>query len=157
MSRRITRAVIVFGVLFSAAQLVRPERANPPTDFGRTIGAHVGTPTAVPVILDRACGDCHSNATMWRPYTRIAPLSWVMAYAVTHGRKAVNFSEWAGYSPEQQRMLLEVSCQDVTSGKMPGAYTLLRPETRLSDQEIETICMAARLNGATAAVERRQP
>jgi len=30
-----------------------------------------------------------------------------------------------------------------TKGKMPGAYTLLRPETRLSSQDVETICAAA--------------
>ena len=31
-----------------------------------------------------------------------------------------------------------------TNGKMPGAYTLLRTETRLSPQDVETICAAAR-------------
>ena len=64
--------------------------------------------------------------------------------AVKEGRKAINFSEWAAYSPDQQRMLLAVSCDDATGGKMPGPYTLLRPETRLSPQDIETICTAAR-------------
>lgn len=157
MSSRTARAGIAFAVVFAATQLVRPEQTNPPIDVGRTIAAHAATPASLPAILDRACGDCHSNATVWRSYTRIAPLSWLMAYAVTHGRKAVNFSEWGGYSPEQQRLLLDVSCQDVTSGKMPSVYTLLRPETRLSDQEIKTICAAAR-NTATAAVaDRRQP
>ena len=67
-----------------------------------------------------------------------------MAYGVTKGRRAVNFSEWAGYSREQRRMLLSQSCEDVTNGKMPGVYTLLRPETRLSAHDIETICTAAR-------------
>src|SRR5688572_28014999 len=50
-----------------------------------------------------------------------------MAQAVTEGRKAVNFSEWAAYSPDQQRTLLAVSCDDATSGRMPGPYTLVRP------------------------------
>jgi hypothetical protein len=35
MSRRLTRAVVVFLVVFAAAQLVRPERANPATDASR--------------------------------------------------------------------------------------------------------------------------
>ena len=60
------------------------------------------------------------------------------------GRKAVNFSEWAAYPPEQQRKLLVESCQDASAGKMPGPYTLLHPEVRLSGQDVETICAAAR-------------
>jgi hypothetical protein len=157
MSTRTTRAVVVLAVVFAAAQLVRPGQVNPVTDPGRTIRAHAGTANQLAPIFDRACRDCHSNETVWRPYTQVAPLSWLMAYAVTQGRKTVNFSEWGGYSPEQQRLLLEVSCQDVTSGKMPGAYTRLRPETRLSAGDIETICAAARGASASAAAQRRQP
>ena len=67
-----------------------------------------------------------------------------MAHEVAAGRKAVNFSEWAAYSPAQQQVLLAVSCDDAKSGKMPGPYTLLHPEMRLSAQDVETICSAAR-------------
>ena len=67
-----------------------------------------------------------------------------MAQAVKEGRNAVNFSAWTGYQPAQQRLLLAMSCDDATKGKMPGVYTLLHPETRLSPQDVETICAAAR-------------
>ena len=143
MSRRLKLAVVVF-VVFAAAQLVRPERANPAIDASRTIQAHSGTASGLVAVLDRACSDCHSNRTVWPWYTEIAPLSWLMAYGVTAGRKAVNFSEWAAYPPEQQRKLLVESCQDASEGKMPGPYTLLHPEVRLSAQDVETICAAAR-------------
>jgi hypothetical protein len=156
MRRRTTQAVVVFVVAFAAAQFVRPERTNPDTDPSGTIGAHPGTASGLAPILDRACGDCHSNATVWPSYTQIAPVSWLMAYAVTQGRKAVNFSEWGGYSSEQRRLLLDMSCQDVMSGRMPSVYTLLRPETRLSAQDIGTICAAARGAAAKGAAERRQ-
>jgi hypothetical protein len=69
---------------------------------------------------------------------------------VAEGRKAVNFSEWALYPPDVQRTLLSVSCQDATSGRMPGLYTLVRPETKLSPRNVETIC-AARQAEADAA------
>lgn len=141
--RRLKQAALVFLVVFAAAQLVRPARANPATDASRTIQAHLGTTTGLAAVLDRSCRDCHSNATVWPSYTQIAPLSWLMASAVTKGRSAVNFSEWGAYAPAVQRMLLSASCQDVSSGKMPGVYTLVRPETRLSPQDIETICTAA--------------
>jgi hypothetical protein len=145
------QAAVVFVVVFAAAQLVRPERANPATDVSRTIQAQIGTAGALAAVLDRSCRDCHSNNTVWPWYTHIAPLSWLMARGVAEGRKAVNFSEWASYPPDVQRTLLSVSCQDATSGKMPGPYTLVRPETKLSPQDIEAICAAARQAEATAA------
>ena len=151
MSRRLKQAAVVFIIVLAAAQLVRPERANPATDASRTIQAHRGTTSGLVAVLDRACSDCHSNATVWPWYTQVAPVSWLMAQAVTEGRKAVNFSEWAAYPPERQRKLLVESCQDASEGKMPGPYTLLHPETRLSAQDIETICAAARQAEADAA------
>jgi Haem-binding domain len=155
VGRRLKQAAVVFVVVFATAQLVRPERANPATDAARTIQAHAGTTGELAAVLDRSCRDCHSNNTVWPWYTQIAPASWLMAYGVREGRKAVNFSEWAAYPPEAQRTLLSVSCQDATSGKMPGPYTLVRPDTKLSPQDIETICTAARQADANAADGRR--
>lgn len=144
MSRRPKQAFVAFVVIFAAAQLVRPDRANPATDPGRTIHAQVADASGLAAVLDRSCRDCHSNGTVWPWYTRVAPVSWLMASGVTKGRQAVNFSEWGAYPPDVRRTLLSSSCQDVASGKMPGVYALLRPETRLSPQDIETICTAAR-------------
>ena len=144
MARRLKWAAVVFVIIFAAAQLVRPDRANPATDASRTIQAHMGTASGLVAVLDRGCRDCHSNETVWPWYTGIAPLSWLMASAVAEGRQAVNFSEWTAYSSDQQRILLAMSCDDATSGKMPGVYTRLRPETRLSAQDVEAICAASR-------------
>jgi heme-binding protein len=157
MGRRLMQATVAVAVLFAAAQLIRPDRNNPPTDPSRTIQAHAGTTPEFAAVLDRSCRDCHSNNTVWPRSTQIAPLSWLMARGVAEGRKAVNFSEWASYPPDVQRTLLTVSCQDVSSGKMPGAYTRVRPETKLSSQDIETICAAARQADANAADGRRHP
>ena len=144
MRRRLKQGAVVFIAVVAGAQLVRPARANPPTDPSRTIGAALGTTSALPPVLDRACGDCHSNNTVRSWYTQVAPLSWLMARAVADGRKAMNFSEWAGYPPEVQHTLLSASCEAATSGKMPGPYTLFRPAAKLSPQDVETICAAAR-------------
>jgi len=145
MNRRFIKAVVVLVGAFAAAQLVRPERANPPTDPRRTIQAHAGTSSELVAVLDRACGDCHSNGTVWQRYTQVAPVSWVIVHGVAEGRRAVNFSEWAGYPPDVQRQLLTQSCRAASSGAMPGRpFTLLRPDARLSPQDVETICAAAR-------------
>jgi hypothetical protein len=142
MSRRLKQAAVVLVLLFAAAQLIRPNRSNPPVDESRTIQAHAGTASGLVAVLDRSCGDCHSNQTVWPWYSEIAPLSWLMAYAVNEGRKAVNFSEWTAYTGDQQQTLLAQSCGDVSQGKMPGAYTWVRPDTKLSPQDIELVCAA---------------
>ena len=144
MSKRLKQGLVVFVIAFAAAQLIRPNRSSPAIDAARTFRAHAAGADEAAAVLDRSCRDCHSNETAWPWYTGIAPVSWLMAYGVTQGRRSVNFSEWAAYPPERQRALLDESCRDATTGKMPGAYTWLRPETRLSPRDIETICAAAR-------------
>ena len=47
-----------------AAELIRIT-----TDPGRTIQAYAGTTSELSAVLDRSCGDCHSNNTVW-PGTR---------------------------------------------------------------------------------------
>lgn len=154
MRLRLKHAAAVFIILFAVAQLLRPQRVNRPTDAGGTIQAHLGTTNPLVAVLDRSCGDCHSNHTAWPWYAQVAPVSWLMAKAVTEGRRAVNFSEWAAYPASTQRALLSASCQDAAEGRMPGLYAMLRPRTRLSPQDIDTICAAARQTDANAADRR---
>lgn len=149
MSRRLTQvALVVVAVPVAAvvaAQLVRPARTNPAIDATRTLQAQVGGASALVAVVDRSCGDCHSNGTVWARYPDAGPISWVIARGVTEGRTALNFSEWASYSPETRRALLAASCRDATAGTMPmSAYLRLRPEARLSAQDIATICAASR-------------
>lgn len=144
MGRRLKQVAVGFIVVVLAAQLIRPDGTNPPTDPRHTIQAQVGTPSALAAVLDRSCRDCHSNGTVWQWYTHVAPVSWLMASGVKQGRNVVNFSEWTTYPLGQQRALLAASCQAVKAGKMPGVYARLRPETRLSQEDIETICAASR-------------
>jgi hypothetical protein len=151
MSKRLKQAALVLVAVIAAIQFVRPDRANPPTDPSRTIRSHRTTTSGLAAVLDRSCADCHSNDTVWPWYTQVAPLSWLMAYGVAEGRRAVNFSDWAAYPPEQQRILLALSCQDASEGKMPGVYTWLHPEMRLSPEDVGTICSAARQADADAA------
>ncbi len=148
MIRKLAVVVGVLVLLFAAAQFVRPEVANPPVVPDRTIAARLGAASPLPPVLDRACGDCHSNQTEWPGWTNVAPLSWLMADGVNEGRKAVNFSEWATYPPKRQDALLDQSCRDATDGKMPpAAYTMFKPRARLSNRDVKTLCAAARETG----------
>src|SRR6188474_3266116 len=46
------------------------------------------------VLAQRACFDCHSNETTWPWYSRVAPVSWLVAKDVADGRRHLNFSAW---------------------------------------------------------------
>lgn len=160
MGRRFGKMIVVvivgLAVFFAVAQLIRPERTNPKTDPARTIQAQAGASGPLIAVLDRSCGDCHSNATDWSRYTTVAPFSWVVSYAVNTGRKTLNFSEWGAYTAAQQHALLNASCNSVTQGKMPGGiYTRLRPESRLSSEDIGVICAAARETVAASTSTRQ--
>jgi mono/diheme cytochrome c family protein len=82
----------------------------------------------------RACFDCHSNETKWPWYSNIAPLSWLIQRDVEEGRDELNWSEWDLRSEGDE------SAETVIEGSMPpGTYSILHPEARLSDQEIDAL------------------
>lgn len=147
-SKPLKWAGVTFAVpiaLFASAQLVRPQQLALGTDPSHTIAASFAASTGLAPVLDRACGDCHSNTMAPRWYARIAPFSIVMARGAVKGRLAVNFAEWPTYSSEQQRAFLTLSCADAKTGKMPmAAYLRFRLDAKLSARDVETICGAAR-------------
>jgi hypothetical protein len=160
MRKTLEGAVSVVALLVAtvAAGQGVPSGANSPADSSRSIQAQPATSSALAAVLNRSCGDCHSNAMQPGWYTRVPPFSTLMARGAKEGRKAVNFSEWTSYSPEQQRTLLLASCKDATLGKMPmKSYVRLRADAQLSAPDVETICSAARdLTSAPVVSATRQ-
>jgi mono/diheme cytochrome c family protein len=129
IKKTVVTVVVVGLVLALAIQLVPVNRADP---------ASVAEPSwdspATRALLKQACFDCHSNETEWPWYSRIAPVSWLLAHDVQEGRSNLNFSEWEagmGGAP----LLVEVT-RAVEGGQMPPAqYLLTHPGARLSDAE----------------------
>ena len=157
-----TAVAAVLLAAIASGLIVRPGNAGPPTDPNSAIKAQPGTSAALAAVLDRSCGDCHSNTMAPRWYTRVPPFSALMARAANEGRRAVNFSEWTRYTREQQQALLLASCADATRGTMPvKLYIRFRSDARLSGGDVETICSAAQRvapKATTAASpERREP
>lgn len=145
--KRLKWAGISTGVLIVAlagAQVVGPPQANLSADTSHTIRAQFdSSQTGLVAVLDRACGECHSNSLSSRWYTKVAPFSFLIARGADEGRKAVNFAEWSTYSAELQNALLLASCSDAKNGKMPvSVYLRFRPDAELSARDIETICAA---------------
>jgi hypothetical protein len=123
-------------VLFVVAQFIQPARTNPASDATTAIDSHVEMIPEISLILNRACYDCHSNATKWPWYSRVAPVSWLVVSDVNDGRRHLNFSEWAKYDRSKAAKKMQEIDEEVTNMAMPlSSYTLLHPEARLSDQE----------------------
>ncbi|MGB8643653.1 MAG: heme-binding domain-containing protein [Anaerolineae bacterium] len=95
-------------------------------------------------LAQRACFDCHSNATNWPWFTRIAPGSWLVTLDVIRGRDHLNFST---YRPGQSIGEGEGGARGATrmarmieSGEMPpGNYLLLHPEAQLTAAEKQVL------------------
>ena len=80
----------------------------------------------------RACGDCHSNETVWPGYSNAAPVSWLVQHDVEHGRKMFNVSEW-GRSGKNKG---DEAAEQFRGGEMPPwFYMPLHRQARLNAEE----------------------
>ncbi len=147
-------ALLGIVVLFGVAQLVPVDRSNPPVVREAPI-----TPEVRPV-FEKACFDCHSHATRWPWYASVAPVSWLVAYDVSHGREELNFSRWPKRTKTQLHKLEEM-LELVNEDEMPLWYYLpLHPEAKLTDadkQEIEAWARGVRASLTPAELGVAEP
>lgn len=105
-------------VAFVAIQFVPVDWSNPP------VSAEVPAPPEARALLRRACYDCHSHETVWPWYSKVAPVSWLIARDVRKGRDELNFSTWDRYTTKQQVKKLKESWEEVAEGEMPPWFYL---------------------------------
>ena len=125
---KLARALGIVGGLLLAIQLV-------PYGWNHTNPAVVAEPKwdtpRTRELFFRACADCHSNATKWPLYSRIAPVSWLVYNDVQEGREHLNISEWN--RPQKDA---DEASEKLQEGEMPlPIYLPLHPEARLSPAE----------------------
>lgn len=134
------REILLLCMAFPAGMILFHWPSNPPVFSGRTIEARLDPPAEVTAVLDRACKDCHSNATRWPWYASIAPLSWIITSDVERARRYVNFSDWRAKQGVAIGALL-ASCQDIQTGQMPPAgYRMMHRESRVTAAQAEAFC-----------------
>lgn len=128
MGKWLRRAALLVLALLLVAQVVPYGRdhTNPPVtqavrwDSARTEELAAG-----------ACLDCHSNLTVWKWYSNIAPFSWLIQRDVEEGRDNLNFSEWDRPQPEVGEIV-----EAVREGSMPPVqYKPLHSGARLSSEQ----------------------
>lgn len=92
-------------------------------------------------LAQRACFDCHSNATKWPWYSQVAPISWLVRRDVVAGRRHLNFSEFDRHQRNAGK-----AAREVAKGEMPMAiYLPAHPEARLSPAEKEALVAGLKL------------
>jgi cytochrome c551/c552 len=117
-------------IALGAIQLVPVDRTNPPVE------TEVPATAEQRAVLRRACYDCHSNETVWPWYSRIAPVSFLVAHDVHEGRRELNLSTWNRYTAERQLKKLKESEEQVAQGEMHmWIYLPLHPNARLSAED----------------------
>ena len=142
--------------VFALLQLANPPRTNPPVAPGHDLMATNAPPPEIAALLHTACYNCHSHETKWPWYSRVAPVSWLVANDVTRGRERLNFSDWPRALPERAAKRLERISEEVGYKDMPPSkYTALHPEARLTADQRRQLSdwadqEAARLKPATA-------
>ncbi len=131
MAKKIGLAVLALLVLL---QFVPVERANPP------VRGDFDGPPEVREILVRSCYDCHSNLTRWPWYSRVAPISFLVAHDVEEGRGKLNFSEWGTYGQAERAHQGAEILEVLEKSEMPlPIYVLLHGEAKLSGSELQTL------------------
>ena len=123
-----TIVLISVAVLFVAAQFI-------PSNFSRTNPPVTGEPKwdspATRATFMKACGDCHSNESVYPWYSRIAPVSFAVENHIIEGRRHFNISEW-----DRSMRGGDDAAKEVQKGSMPiGPYLLLHPEANLNAAE----------------------
>jgi hypothetical protein len=149
------KALVGLVVLFVLMQLIVPAKTNPRSDPAVSLRAVRPGGGAGLAVMERSCRDCHSNDTVWPWYSRIAPVSWLVAHDVSEGRGELNMSEFGTYDAAKQQQKLEDACEQVKAGEMPTwIYTLQHRDARLQPGDVEAICA---LSKAAAPATRPTP
>jgi hypothetical protein len=101
-------------------------------------GAQV--PLEVRSVIERACRDCHSDATRYPWYSYVAPVSWLIRADIDQGREHLNFSKWSEYSLVRKERCLSEIANQVQDGGMPLAiYTFMHRDARLSKADAQAL------------------
>ena len=142
MARRVWKAAIpIAAVLILGAQLYQPDLRNPAHDPAADFESVARPSPEAAAVIRNSCRNCHSNRTEWPWYSRVSPVSWLVASDVQNGRAKLNLSEWNLYGTEMSALRMRQMCSEARSGRMPlWQYTLMHPGSKPDDRQIQALC-----------------
>jgi hypothetical protein len=138
---RVALGVAVVAVLL--IQLLPVEKTNPPVE------TEMPAPAPVRAILRRSCYDCHSNETDWPWYSRVAPVSFLLARDVAEGRRELNVSVWNRYEDKRRLRKFKEIIEQVGKKEMPPTvYTVAHRAAILTPEDRKALMDWARAESA---------
>ena len=125
--------------IFIIIQFVPANLPENSTDLSSDIINTEIIPDDVKLILKKACYDCHSSQTVYPWYSKVAPVSWLVAKDTREGREELNLSQWSEMSKRKKIKTLSDMAEEVEKKNMPlKIYTVIHKDAILSDEEITT-------------------
>ena len=147
-------AVILPIALSFTHPLGNPRKVN--ASSGQLLqGAQI--PEPLRELVERKCGNCHSEAVEWPFYSRVAPVSWLLEHDVLKAREQMNLSRWDTYNSQEKSDLLSRLAAKARSGEMPPArYTAIHGEAKLLSKEQDSLYDWARAERRRLRAQGRQ-
>jgi hypothetical protein len=134
--------IIIIGIQFIPVERTNPEIKSEPEWYDEQ----------TKVLAQRACFDCHSNETTWPWYSKIAPVSWLVAHDVNEGREHFNMSEYYPGADDADE-----AASELEAGRMPlNIYEWMHPEAKLTDEEKEILLRGLELTFGTSQEEYKR-
>ena len=152
------RGRVVIAVTIAAIGIAAWPRHRAVGDSGASAALRLETPVPPPVMstLQRACLDCHSDATRWPWYAALPGVSHLIARDVTEGRRQLNLSRWTQYNPFTRADLLDHMCDMATRGRMPPfPYRVVHRDARMSQSDVAALCSWSRDEAARLVQEEK--
>ncbi len=138
---KILKKILLFLlIIFLIAQFFRPDKNEGELSSLDSFLNETQPTENVHTILKQACFDCHSNVTKHPWYSAITPVNYWIADHIEHGKKELNFSNWATYSVKRKEHKFEEIWEEVEKKHMPlDSYTWMHSEAKLSSEQVELI------------------
>jgi hypothetical protein len=134
------KILIGLGALLVMAQAIRPMNNRGTVDGPNHLSTLAPIPADIDAILQRACYDCHSNATNYPWYANLQPIGWWLEQHVRDGKRHLNFSEFTTYPLRRATRRLEEAAEEVREHKMPlPSYVRMHPTAKLTEAEIDLL------------------
>jgi hypothetical protein len=136
---RLKKIALSLGIIFAALQLYRTPR-NVALSGPNDLIAQYAPPPGIKHLLEVSCYDCHSNQTRYPWYAEIQPAAWWLSRHIEEGKRELNFSEFAAYSPHRQAQKLLAISDEIQGHTMPlRSYTWIHRDARLSEAEVKAL------------------
>ena len=135
------KKIILFLIAaFIISQFYRPKEnrssETPASDFLEVTNAN----SDISAMIKNSCYDCHSNNTNYPWYSKVAPVSWMMAHHVDEGKEELDFSKWSTFSAKRKKKKIKEMIDELKEREMPlKMYLPMHSEAKLSDAQINEL------------------